>query len=428
MALTADFLLRRGDFTLDARLRVNAGETFALLGPNGSGKSTMLAVIAGLLMPERGTVEVNGRTLTRVGADDHEALREGGDAVVRLDGNAVVRLGGDAAHNTADTEGGDAAVRPGGRPGERPAARSAGRSILVASHERRVGLLGQDPLLFPHLTALENVAFGARSRGDSTTIARASASAWLEAVGLHGFDSRLPTQLSGGQQQRVAIARALAAAPDVLLLDEPMAALDVQNAASVRTLLRERLAATALPTIVVSHDVVDAMVLADRVAIMHDGRILDVGDPATVLGQPTNQFAANLVGLNLLHGTLGSDGSVHVAGGRMLRGEVVDHAIGSRAPHEGDEVIAAFPPSAVRIVAEGAPGQDGLSWRVTVGLLEPAVRGIRIPFVGESFAAELTTTELLSSGVREGMSVTVTVNPVLVTVYRPRAGDLVMEE
>lgn len=378
MALSAQLLLRRGDFTLDASVRVEAGETLALLGPNGSGKSTMLAAIAGLLAPDRGHIEVNGRTLTSQGM-----------------------------------------------PGE--------RTTSVAPHERKVGLLGQDALLFPHLNARENVAFGVRSRGLSATSARGFAREWLEAVGLSDFESRLPAQLSGGQQQRVAIARALAAEPDVLLLDEPMAALDVQNASVVRTLLRERLAATALPTIVVSHDVVDALVLADRVAILDDGRIVDIGDPATVLGQPKNQFAANLVGVNLLHGTLGSDGAVHGADGRRLHGAVVSAGAGSGTVHVGDPVIAAFPPSAVRVSAEDTPGRDGFSWRATVGVLEPAVRGIRVPLGGETMAAELTTAELttaelLASGVREGMAVTVSVNPRLVTVYRPRDGEPSMRE
>ncbi len=411
VGLTTELLLHRGEFTLDASLTVAAGETLALLGPNGSGKSTMLAAIAGLLTPKRGGVEVNGRVLTRVGASGAASL-----------------------------------------------------STVVAPHARRVGLLGQDALLFPHLSALENVAFGVRARGVSAVLAREAAGAWLDSIGLSGFASRLPRQLSGGQQQRVAIARALAAEPDVLLLDEPMAALDVQNASAVRTLLRERLSSTRpsstrpsatgpsatrpsaskLPTIVVTHDVVDAMVLADRVAIMDDGRIVDIGGTATVLGKPKNEFAANLVGLNLMHGTVGTEGDVRTVDGRRLRGESVEESPLAM----GESVIAAFPPNAVRVSVDdgqhgagsagagsasagsaGARSHDGgLSCRATVGLLEPAVRGIRVTFLGETFAAELTTAELLSTGVREGMTVTVSVNPALVTVYRPRNDTHVMRE
>lgn len=403
MPLVADVLVHRGDFTLDASVTVADGETLALLGPNGSGKSTLLAAIAGLLTPERGSIIVNGRTLTSVGS----AVRPG----------SAARSGGVAGS-------GGAALSGNAAPSDGALSR---RMSAVEPHARRVGLLGQDPLLFPHLSALENVAFGARARGDSAARARDAAAVWLDDVGLDGFAARLPSQLSGGQQQRVAIARALAAEPEVLLLDEPMAALDVQNASAVRTLLRERLGVTALPTIVVSHDVVDAMVLADRVAIMDDGRIVDIGDPATVLGQPINQFAANLVGLNLMRGNLmrgklGSGGAVQGDDGRMLA------CAHEQSLQEGELVIAAFPPSAVRISRDVADGQDGFSWRATVGLLEPAVRGIRVPFVGETFAAELTTAQLLSSGLEEGMSVSISVDPSLVSVYRHRNASLAMAE
>ncbi len=365
--LNVDLIVSRGDFTLESSLQVAVGETLALLGPNGSGKSTMLQAIAGLLAPQHGSVRVNGRTLTRVGAP--------------------------------------------GRDGE--------RRIAVAPHERNIGLLGQDPLLFPHLSALENVGFGARARGESAAQARGKAAAWLEAVDLVGFENRRPAQLSGGQQQRVAIARALAAEPDVLLLDEPMAALDVQNATAVRTLLRERLG--AIPTVIVTHDVVDAMVLADRVAILHEGRIVDSGTPDDVLGRPKSPFAASLVGLNLMEGTLKADGTVHCTDSRRLRSGVVGPNSASSGNQEapiGAWVAAAFPPSGVRISADSREGSDSLSWRATVGPLEPAVRGIRVPFVGDSIVAEVTTAELLVSGIREGMPVTVTVDPEFVTVYR----------
>lgn len=360
MTLTVDLLVRRGTFTLDASVRVEDGETLALLGPNGSGKSTLLAAIAGLLIPERASIDVNGRVLTSVGA---------------------------------------------GR-----------RATTIAPHERGVGLLGQDPLLFPHLSARENIAFGLRAKGVPASSARSSAETWLQDVGLAEFADRLPSQLSGGQQQRVAIGRALAAEPSVLLLDEPMAALDVQNAAAVRTLLRERLAATSLPTIVVTHDVVDAMVLADRVAILDDGRIVDMGDPVTVLGRPQNLFAAKLVGLNLFQGVLENDGSVRSAEGKSLRSSPG----GVKAGSAGDTVTASFPPSAVRMTTDHASSDDGFSWRATVGALEPSVAGIRVPFVGETVAAELTTVELLASGVREGMVVWVSVDPQFVTVYPAR--------
>lgn len=406
MPLFADVVVHRGDFTLDASVSVADGETLALLGPNGSGKSTLLAAIAGLLVPESGHVEVNGRVLTSTGARR---------------GQGVTRASNDATAGVAT-----------GAPDGAAAGTVAGRVTAIEPHARRVGLLGQDPLLFPHLSALENVAFGARARGESAVTAREAAFVWLKDVGLSGFSERRPTQLSGGQQQRVAIARALAAEPQVLLLDEPMAALDVQNASAVRTLLRESLGATALPTIVVSHDVIDAMVLADRVAIMDEGRIVDVGDPAIVLGQPANQFAANLAGLNIMRGKLRGDGVIHGDDGRLLAAAGAVQNAEPAAPQSplaaGETVIAAFPPSAVRVCTEAPSDGGDFAWRATVGFLEPALRGIRIPFLGETFVAELAAAELLASGVREGMPVTVSVDPALVTVYRHRGAVPAMAE
>jgi molybdate transport system ATP-binding protein len=361
--LRAEVLVSRGDFTLDVTLEVGAGETLALLGPNGSGKSTLLQAIAGILPLHRGFVTVRERTLSATG----------------------------------------------GR----------GPRVAVAPHERKIGLLGQDPLLFPHLSALDNVAFGPRSQGDTAARARTKAAQWLEAVGVGELSSRRPTQLSGGQQQRVAIARALAVEPDVLLLDEPMAALDVHNAAAVRTLLRERLGATAMATVVVTHDVVDALVLADRVAILDGGRIVDSGQAATVLNMPRSRFAASLVGVNLLEGTLSADGSVLCSDGRRVRGGTID-VDGLR---EGDRVSAAFPPTAVRMSAAGgvdasvAAGTGDTSWRAVVGSFEHAVRGIRVPFLRDTVVAEVTAAELMSSGIREGDAVVVTVDPQFVTVY-----------
>lgn len=264
-ALDASLVVRRGSFVLDVALSVAPGEVLALLGPNGSGKSTLLAALAGLLRPERGSVSVGERVLTRVGGP-------------------------------ARVEGAAGSIRP----------------VLVAPEHRRVGLLGQDPLLFPHLSAEQNVAFGGRSRGIRNADARADAREWLAAVGLAGLEHRRPAMLSGGQQQRVAIARALAARPEVLLLDEPMAALDVQTAAATRELLAERLADAGTTTVLVTHDATDALVLADRVAILEEGRIIDIGPTERVLGAPTNHFAASLGGARLVAAIVQADGSLRI--------------------------------------------------------------------------------------------------------------------
>ncbi|MEL0625908.1 ABC transporter ATP-binding protein [Salinibacterium amurskyense] len=383
MTLDATMLVNRGSFSLDASVTVAPGETLALLGPNGSGKSTLLAVIAGLLAPERGTVSVDGRVLTE-----------------------VPQLGG--------------APSGGGRPG-------GGRMTVVPAHRRRIGLLGQDPLLFPHLSALENIAFGLRSHGMKAAEARDRASEWLAAIGMSEFAARKPAELSGGQQQRVAIARVLATEPDVLLFDELMAALDVQNASLVRTLLRECLASrlsathtgidgrppTAPATIVVTHDVVDAMVLADRVAIMEAGRIIDSGAVARVLGEPINQFAATLVGLNVLHGIVESSQLVRLADGRGL-------AVDGVVPEVGAEVSIAFPPSAVTLRREESAPLQPSEWPATVELLEPGLKGIRVTLLGDTVVAEASPADLLAHDITPGDRVGASVDPAHITVYPSR--------
>ncbi|MGJ8721294.1 MAG: ABC transporter ATP-binding protein [Salinibacterium amurskyense] len=395
MTLDATMLVNRGAFVLDASVTVAPGETLALLGPNGSGKSTLLAVIAGLLAPDSGTVSVNGRVLTDV-----------------------------------------------------PAAGS-GRMAVVPAHRRRIGLLGQDPLLFPHLSALENVAFGLRSQGMKVDEARERAAEWLDAVGMSEFAARKPAELSGGQQQRIAIARVLATEPDVLLFDEPMAALDVQNASLVRTLLRECLAArvsathtgidgrppTVPATIVVTHDVVDAMVLADRVALMDAGRIIDSGDVARVLGEPINQFAATLVGLNVLHGIVETNELVRLADGRGL-------AVDGIVPEVGTEVSIAFPPSAVTLRRE-SPGSDPAAaataiagpaapastasapsqpheWPAIVDLLEPGLKGISVTLLGDTVVAEASPADLLAHDIAPEDRVVASVDPAQIAVYPRR--------
>ncbi|QYH36728.1 sulfate/molybdate ABC transporter ATP-binding protein [Salinibacterium sp. M195] len=379
MVLQTELVVQRGPFTLDVALKVGAGETVAILGPNGSGKSTLLAAIAGLVTPDRGVVTVNGRALTRV-----------------------------------------------------PAHGSRKRDVSV--HRRRISLLGQDSLLFPHLTVLENVAFGPRARGIGAAPARRIAGAWIAAVGLTEFAERAPASLSGGQQQRIAIARMLATEPDVLLFDEPMAALDIQNASLVRTLLRERLTDrhSTLPghvsgrlaaTIIVTHDVVDAMVLADRVAIMEEGKIVDIGGADRVLRQPASPFAAALVNLNLLNGIVETATLVRTADGRRF-------ASLAPLPPIGSEASIVFSPSAVVVTSlrseHGRPrvafaGHEiPNTWRASIATLEPAVRGVRLTFRGDSVAAEASATEILEERISSGDSITAFVDPAAVTIYPRR--------
>ncbi|MFF2394486.1 sulfate/molybdate ABC transporter ATP-binding protein [Nocardia sp. NPDC058114] len=234
---------------LDVRIDVAPGEVLAVLGPNGAGKSSLLQVIAGLVVPDDGHVLLGDRSLT----------------------------------DTAE-------------------------GIALPPHRRAVSLLAQDPLLFPHLSVRDNVAFGPRSRGASTRTARKIAEDWLTAVDATAFADRHPGALSGGQAQRVALARALAVDPDLLLLDEPMSALDVDVAPAMRTLLRRVLRdepGRAHPrcAVLVTHDIIDAITLADRLVVLEAGRVVESGPVAEVMSHPRNPFAARVAGLNLLRGT-----------------------------------------------------------------------------------------------------------------------------
>lgn len=355
MTLSAEVVVRRGDFVLDVDLDVDAGEVLALLGPNGSGKSTFLEALAGLIPVTAGTVSVNERALTRV---------------------------------------------------------SAGERMSVPPHARRVGLLGQEPLLFPHLSALQNVAFGISAVFGRSADAARSAERWLADVGLAGLEDRRPAELSGGQQQRVAIARALAAEPDLLLLDEPMASLDVEAASSIRTLLRERLSSAGTTTVLVTHDVVDVVVLADRVVTLERGRVIDSGSASDVLGRPVNRFAASLAGLNLLPGRVTRHGLVSVADGHLFAGS-------GDVPHGGNDAWVAFPRSAVIVrdpsAEQAAAAQN--SWTGTVAALEPAAGGIRIVLAGDEVVAEVPSSQVLARQLGSGSVVSLYVDPEFVTVY-----------
>ncbi|GAB3979208.1 hypothetical protein GCM10027615_55140 [Plantactinospora veratri] len=241
--LDAHLIVDRGAFRLDLALRISPGEVVALLGPNGAGKTTALRALAGLLPLTGGHITLGGRDLDRPDRD-------------------------------------------GWTPPER----------------RPIGVVFQDYLLFPHLSALDNVAFGPRRHGVDRRQARRHAAEWLDRMGLAGQARRKPRQLSGGQAQRVALARALAVDPALLLLDEPLAALDARTRLDTRTELQRHLGAHPGATLLVTHDPLDALVLADRLVIVEEGRVVQEGDAATITGQPRTDYVARLVGLNLYRG------------------------------------------------------------------------------------------------------------------------------
>ncbi|QYF73051.1 sulfate/molybdate ABC transporter ATP-binding protein [Cryobacterium sp. PAMC25264] len=306
MSFSVDVHVAERDVRL--HLTVAAGETVAVLGPNGAGKSTLLGAIAGLIRPDSGRSELNGTVLFDLPA-------------------------------------------------------GPGRGIWRPAHQRGVSLLAQEPLLFPHLSVLDNVAFGPRSIGATTAGARARAARWLGEVDAEPLAARRPAELSGGQAQRIAVARALASDPGLLLLDEPLAALDVSVAPAVRRMLRRVLVDRS--SIIVTHDVLDAYTLADRVVIVENGRIVDEGTPAEVFDRPRSAFAAGLAGLNLITGVRRGDTMVTADTATTVEN------IPEPTVAEGAPLSLAVRPAAVSVVIEPPADPQFSSVRAELIDLEP---------------------------------------------------------
>jgi molybdate transport system ATP-binding protein len=327
---------------LDVEFSVAAGEVLAVLGPNGSGKSTALHVVAGLVRPDEGVVRLGDRVLT-------------------------------------DTAAG----------------------VDVATHDRRVGLLMQDPLLFPHMSVAANVAFGPHSRPKRPYVFRparaskkATALCWLRELDAERFAGRKPRELSGGQAQRVAIARALAAEPDVLMLDEPLAGLDVAAAAGIRAVLSNVVTRTGCAVILITHDLLDVFALADRVLVLEAGRIAQIGPVADVLTAPRSHFGARIAGINLVNGTIGPDGSLHARSGARWHATPAQELADQLAP--GHNAVAVFPPSAVAVYRDQPHGSPRNTVEVTVAELDirgsaVLVRADEQPDGAPGLAAEITS-------------------------------------
>jgi molybdate transport system permease protein len=292
-----DTAFRHDARDVEVSFEVRAGETVAVLGPNGSGKSTALGVIAGVLAPDAGSRIHSSRTLF-----DH--------------------------------------------------------GVNVPPHRRGVALLAQDALLFPHLSVLENVAFGPRSAGAPRRVARETAIRWLERVDAASLADRMPATLSGGQAQRIAIARALATDPEVLLLDEPMSALDVRVASDLRRLLRTVLADRT--TVLVTHDVVNALTLADRALVMNGGRIVEQGSPRDLIERPRTPFMAQLAGLNFFEGERRGD-VLHTDDGLRIPLPPRERAEPAVVPDSHRETADATEPAPARWVAVIPPALVGLT-------------------------------------------------------------------
>jgi molybdate transport system ATP-binding protein len=250
--------LQLGTLDLAVAFDVAPGELVVLVGPNGAGKSTLLRALAGLLPIDDG----------RIALDDDV-----------LDDPAT--------------------------------------ATFVPAARRSVGVVFQDGLLFDHLSVIDNVAFGLRSHKVGSRESRRVAAEWLVRLRLEDNADMRPPQLSGGQIQRAALARALAFEPRLLLLDEPFAALDATTRVEVRRELRLHLESIAAPKIVVTHDPIEAMALADRIIVLEAGRISQEGTSDVVRAHPRSRYVADLVGINLLRGEL-HDGVVTLTGGRTL--------------------------------------------------------------------------------------------------------------
>jgi molybdate transport system ATP-binding protein len=298
--LQATVVVRRGGFTLDLDLEVEPGQTVALLGPNGAGKSTTVAALAGLVPIDEGRIVLDGSVL-----DDPR------------------------------------------------------RSVHVPAEDRRVGVVFQDYVLFPHFTVLENVAFSARATGEGRIRSRALAHEWVERLGLQAVADRRPSGLSGGQAQRVAMARALASRPRLLLLDEPLSALDVTGRGQTRRLLAGHLADFAGPRLLITHDATEAFLLADVIHVIENGVVSQVGTADQIRLRPRTAYVADLAGANLLQG-LASRGSVEVDGATI---QIADRGL------EG-KVLVTIHPRAIALHNARPEGSPRNSWQTVIGLVE----------------------------------------------------------
>lgn len=236
--------------------------------------------------------------------------------------------------------------------------------------QRPIGVVFQDGLLFPKMSVLDNVAFGLRARGTAKREANARAAEWLERVGLADRAGDRPPQLSGGQAQRVALARALSIEPRILLLDEPLAALDAGARVEVRRALREHLAAYDGVRIVVTHDPLEALTLADRLIVLDGGRVVQEGSPAEVRNRPRSRYVAQLLGLNLFEGVLESNDLLRLANGFVLHVAVDDAVIGP--------CVAVVEPAAITLFASVPHASARNTWEATVVELDHEPSRVRV--------------------------------------------------
>jgi len=328
VTLVARVGVRRPAFGLDVELTAAAGEVVAVLGPNGAGKSTLLRALAGLQPLDTGRVVLDGRVL-----DD------------------------------------------------------AASGLHVRPPQRGVALVPQDGQLFPHLSARDNVAFGPRSRGQDRRTAGGLADEWLARLGLGDLGDRRPAALSGGQAARVALARALVGRPRLVLLDEPLAALDVGTRAQVRSELRTHLHAVDAASLLVTHDALDAVTVADRLVVLEGGQVVQQGLPAEVARRPATAYVARLVGVNLWSGTADRL-EVSVDGGGVL------HLAEAAGP---GPVLVSLRPSGVVIGPARPVGSARNAWPGTVTAVEVLAGRARVSLDGPPAVLADVTVEAVAA-------------------------------
>ncbi|MCX5098656.1 ABC transporter permease [Streptomyces sp. NBC_00053] len=278
-------------------------------------------------------------------------------------------------------------------------------------HRRQVAWVPQDGALFPHLSALTNTAYGLRAHGVSRAEARREAQQWLDRLGVGHLAHRRPAQLSGGQAQRVALARALAARPWLLLLDEPLAALDQTTRAHVRHTLRTHLAGFGGVCLIVTHDPVEAVSLADRVLVLDEGRTLQDAPPAEVTRNPRSPWVARMLGRNAWPGTAAPDGTLALAGGGRL---VVADSLA-----EGAAALAIIAPEAVSVHRDRPGGSPRNVWPGTVRELTAVGSRLRVVIASAEapdLVAEITPEAATELGLVEGTAVWTSVKATEVTV------------
>jgi molybdate transport system ATP-binding protein len=337
-----------GDLALDVDLAIGDGETLAILGPNGAGKTTLVRVLLGLVPLTAGRLALDDRVL------------------------------------------------------DEPA-----QGTFVPTEARSIGAVFQDLLLFPTLDVVDNVAFGLRATGMRRGEAAAQASAWLARMGLADRGGSPVRSLSGGEAQRVALARALAPVPRALLLDEPLAALDAEVRGTVRRELRDHLRAHAGPCVLVTHDPLDAAVLADRVVVLEDGVVTAAGALADLVARPRTAWAAELAGTNLLHGT---------AHGIVL--ELGEGVLTLAEPPGDGPVLVAVRPAAVALHRTRPEGSPRNVWSGTVVAVEGFGERVRVQVAGPvPLVAEVTTAAVAELQLAPGAAIWTSVKATEVEAY-----------